>query len=75
MIIPHIIDQFTWNKLIAAKGLGPKGPSINKMKADTLESLLLNLINNEDYKMQAERVSHQMQKEEFEETLYKTIIH
>lgn len=75
MIIPHIIDQFTWNKLIAAKGLGPKGPSINKMKADTLESLLLNLINNEDYKIQAERVSQQMRKEEFEEALYKTIIH
>ena len=38
MIIPHIIDQFVWDKIIFRMGAGPKGVRINKITAKTLES-------------------------------------
>jgi sterol 3beta-glucosyltransferase len=59
MIIPHIIDQFVWNKIAYDKGVGTK---------------ILDLINNADYKIKAEQIKSQMKKEEFKEELYYSII-
>ena len=43
MIIPHIIDQFTWNKIIHEKGLGPLGMKVSKLTTAKLEPKLLEL--------------------------------
>jgi len=74
MIIPHIIDQFVWNKIIYKLGLGPKGISIGRLNRKNLETKIIDLVNNEEYIMKAARIAHQMQREDFTEELYKTII-
>ncbi|MEM9337457.1 MAG: glycosyltransferase [Bacteroidota bacterium] len=74
LIIPHIIDQFVWNKLVAAKGCGPLGVSISKLSKRRIEEKLLDLWNNEAYKKQAEKVSHAWQSEAYESELVKELL-
>jgi len=74
MIIPHIIDQFVWNKIINKKGVGPKGIRINKISTINLEPKILELVNNNSFKIKAEQLSHQMKKEDFREELYSSIV-
>jgi sterol 3beta-glucosyltransferase len=74
MIIPHIIDQFVWDEIIYAMGVGPKGIKINKITTKNLEPKILDLVNNSSYKKEAERVASQMGKEDFREEIYKFII-
>jgi sterol 3beta-glucosyltransferase len=73
LIIPHIIDQFVWNRIIAEKGAGPKGVKIGKLKESNLEPLLLDLLNNTGYKTKAEEMGHQMKNENLEEELYQIL--
>jgi sterol 3beta-glucosyltransferase len=74
MIIPHIIDQFVWNKIAYDKGVGPKGIKIGKINTDNLEPKILDLINNSDYKVKAEQIKNQMKKEDYKEELYNSIM-
>jgi len=74
MIIPHILDQFVWNKIIHETGAGPKGIRINKMTSKKLEPKILELMNNTSFKKKAEQVANQMGKENFKEEIYKSII-
>ncbi|MFK8057357.1 MAG: glycosyltransferase [Saprospiraceae bacterium] len=72
MIIPHIIDQFAWNKIVASKGAGPKGPSIAKLqrkKNTQIESLLKDLVSNASYKVNAKRLSQIINSEDHEAAL------
>ena len=73
MIIPHIIDQFVWNRILANLGVGPKGIKINKISSQNLEPLLLDLMNNPNYKTRAEEVAKQMNQEDFDDELYEAI--
>jgi len=73
LIIPHIIDQFIWNRIIYKKGAGPKGIRINKITTKNLEPKILELMNNRFYKDNAEQISSQMQKENFIKELYESI--
>ncbi len=74
MIIPHIIDQFVWNKIINNMGAGPKGIKIDKITTKNLEPKILELVNNSSFKKKAEQVASQMGKENFREEIYKSII-
>ncbi|MCD6440528.1 MAG: glycosyltransferase family 1 protein [Candidatus Marinimicrobia bacterium] len=74
MIIPHIIDQFVWNKIIDEMGVGPKGIRIDKITAKNLEPKILELVNNTSFKKNAEKVAGQMEKEDFREELYNSIV-
>ena len=74
MIIPHIIDQFAWNKLIYQRGAGPLGSKISKLKAGSFYEKLHDLWNNSEYKRKAEQLSISMQSEEFNEELVDMII-
>lgn len=67
MIIPHIIDQFVWNKIIAKKGLGPLGVQIGKFNTQTIEYKLLDLYTNATYKKNAEQMGKKMNAEGHEE--------
>ena len=66
MIIPHIIDQFMWCKLLAEKNQGPEGIKIGKIKASNLEPKLLDLYQNNSYKKNAEMLGNKMKKEDYE---------
>ncbi len=74
MIIPHIIDQFVWNKIINNMGVGPKGIKIGKITTKNLEPKILELVNNTSFKKKAEKVASQMEKEDFREELYNSIV-
>lgn len=74
LIIPHIMDQFAWNDLIAAQGAGPKGMSIKKLTAERLEPALLKLWNHEPYKRRAKEMAHRMSQENFEEELIEFVL-
>ncbi|WP_020568917.1 glycosyltransferase [Neolewinella persica] len=49
LIIPHIIDQFFWNKRVAALGAGPLGIKIKQLNETTFEQLILDLRSNVSY--------------------------
>jgi UDP:flavonoid glycosyltransferase YjiC (YdhE family) len=74
LIIPHIIDQFVWNKIISKMGAGPKGIKIGKITTGTLEPKILELVNNHSYKKKAAQIAIQIGKENFREEIYNTII-
>jgi len=74
MIIPHIIDQFVWNKIICNMGAGPKGVKISKITTKNLEPKILELVNNTSFKKKAQKVASQMEKEDFREELYNAIV-
>lgn len=74
MIIPHIIDQYSWNDLVSNLGVGPKGIAINKITRQKLESRILDLFQNQSYKTKAIQVSKEMKKENFRKKLYETIV-
>jgi sterol 3beta-glucosyltransferase len=74
MIIPHIIDQFVWNKIVSDIGAGPKGVKISRCTAKNLEPGILDLVNNDKYKKKSEQIKIQMGREDFTEELYQTII-
>jgi len=63
LIVPHFIDQFFWNESICKLNLGPKGVSIKKINTQKFEDKLLDLLNKEEYKQNAEAVGEQMQSE------------
>lgn len=74
MIIPHIIDQFVWNKIINKRGVGPKGIKIGKITTKNIEPKILELVNNSSFKKKAEKLANQMRKEDFREELYNSIV-
>jgi sterol 3beta-glucosyltransferase len=74
MIIPHIIDQFVWNKIIYDMGAGPKGVKVGKITTKNLEPKILELVNNSSYKNKAKQVASQMEKENFREEIIKKIV-
>ena len=73
MIIPHIIDQFVWNKIASDLGVGPKGIKIGKITEQSLEPLLLDLFNNNTYQQKAQEISLKMQQENFSDLLYQQL--
>lgn len=74
LVIPHIIDQFFWNSLLARRGLGPKGPSITKLSESRLQPLLKDLWNNPDYKHRAGELAAEMAREDFRQDVLDTIL-
>ena len=74
MIIPHIIDQYAWNNLVSDLGIGPKGIAISKIKSKNLEPKILDLFQNQSYKIKAHKISKKIKEKNYKESLYKTII-
>jgi len=73
MIIPHIIDQFIWNKIVHEKGAGPKGIKIRQITTKTLEPKILELVDNPTFKKNAEELAGKMKNEDFTEDFYRVI--
>lgn len=74
MIVPHILDQFVWNRILSGLGAGPQGVRIGKISRKNLEPKILNLVNDPSYRKQAEHIAEKMKKEHLREDLYRTII-
>lgn len=65
MVVPHIIDQFMWNRTLAELGVGPKGPGITKISEARLTPLLGDLWENPAYKARAGELAARMAREDF----------
>ncbi len=74
LLIPHILDQFFWNKIISKLQLGPEGMSIKNLNEKNFESKLLDLMNNESYKMNTKLISEKMNAESDKDKLYDMIL-
>jgi sterol 3beta-glucosyltransferase len=74
MAIPHFIDQFVWDTLIAELGTGPRGIKVSRMTRKNLEPKILELLSNKSYKENSERIGKQLKEEDYKEKLYQTII-
>lgn len=74
MIIPHIIDQFVWDDIVKSMGAGPEGLGISKISSGNLEPRILELMSNAAYKKKAEEIAGQMEKEDFNEEMYRSIV-
>jgi len=60
IIVPHVIDQFQWNRILHKKGVGPLGPSINKLEKSEFKSKLLDMLSNDRYRKAAKKLANQM---------------
>lgn len=75
MIIPHILDQFVWNKVVGELGAGPTGMKIGKFTPKNLEPKILDLLENAGYKKKAKEIAAEMREEEdLAEELYAAIV-
>lgn len=73
LIIPHVIDQFVWNSLVAENGFGPKGIKIGKLSEEQFEPLVLDLWNNDSYKEKVDQISNAILNEDFGDELAELI--
>ncbi len=69
LIIPHITDQFEWDRAISEKGLGPKGVNIEKITAQRLEPKVIDLFDNQSYIKKAGLIKELISKEDFTDDL------
>jgi UDP:flavonoid glycosyltransferase YjiC (YdhE family) len=74
LIIPHIIDQFVWNKMVYEKGLGPKGMKISQLNARNFEEKVKDLMHNQTYASNVSRLASQMNLEDFENKICEAIL-
>lgn len=73
MIVPHIIDQFVWNKMIFRIGAGPKGPRIDRLNKKELMGKVQDLWTNISYKNKAREIGAKMSNENMAPFLLKEI--
>lgn len=63
LVIPHIIDQFFWNKRVADLGAGPLGVKVKRLEVGNFSNLLLDLREQPAYRSKAEALGQTMKKE------------
>lgn len=74
LIIPHIVDQYVWNKIVFEKGAGPLGLDISQINRKNIEPKILDLVNNGAYKKKAEALGQKMQNERFRTKIYDALV-
>jgi len=73
LIIPHVIDQFSWNDIVYKVGAGPKGIPIKKLPSPHIKALIYDLYHNTGYKEAAANISNQMSSVSQKESLIEFI--
>lgn len=63
LILPHIIDQFYWNRRVAKLGAGPLGVPIAKLTVTDARELLTDLLQKDSYASRAEEIGLAMRAE------------
>ncbi len=74
MIVPHIIDQYFWNRIVENRQLGPFGTSIHDLNANKFEIALINFWTNQAYAKSAKKLAQQIQNEAKRETVLNLVI-
>lgn len=74
MIIPHIIDQFVWNRILYDLKVSPHGIKIGKISRKRLEPKMIELMCNDEFKKRTMQLSQQMNREDFRSEIYNALI-
>ncbi len=74
MIIPHIIDQFVWNRILCDLKISPNGIRISKITRYRIEPKIIELMCNDEYKKRTVQISQQMNREDFRSEYYNALI-
>ena len=74
LVIPHIIDQYVWNKIVFKKGVGLLGIDVSQINLKKLELIILELVNNKSFKEKAEELGQKIRNENFRAEICKSII-
>lgn len=73
LIVPHIMDQYFWNRLIYSKGLGPFGTSIHNFDYEKFGRALKDFWTNPEFKTKALAIAEKMAHEADPQTLVKLL--
>ena len=73
LVVPHIIDQFFWNNLLAKLNIGPKGVKITALRYRGLKTMLAALWQNQEYKTNAIALGEKLRHEDYREALVSLI--
>ncbi len=73
LIIPHIADQFFWNRRLNEMGLGPLGLFIKRLNAANLHPLLQDLYTNPRYYQRAKEVGDDLRQENGKSQLFELL--
>lgn len=60
LIVPHIMDQYFWNRMVYSNGLGPLGTTIHNFDPEKFESALTEFWTNPVFKNNAARIAEKM---------------
>lgn len=63
LLVPHIMDQYFWNRLVANLGLGPLGIPISKLKPKSFEKVVLEFWNRKEFKNKATEIAIKIEHE------------
>ena len=75
LIVPHIVDQFFWNRIIEKRGLGPLGTSIHNLDAGEFEIALKDFWINSTYPQNAQQIATRIKTETERETVLNLVLH
>lgn len=74
LVIPHVIDQPFWARIVQDKGLGPEPLPIKNLNEPEFESRLIELYNRDAYKTEALSISNAMATEADQNGLFQFIV-
>lgn len=63
LLVPHIMDQYFWNRLVANLNLGPLGIPISKLKPKSFEKVVLEFWTNQEFKTKAAEIALKIEHE------------
>ena len=74
LIVPHIVDQFFWNRIIEKRGLGPLGTSIHNLDAGKFEIALKDFWTNPEYAVNATEIASKIKLEAKRDTVLNLVL-
>jgi UDP:flavonoid glycosyltransferase YjiC (YdhE family) len=63
LLVPHIMDQYFWNRLVGNLNLGPLGIPISKLKPKSFEKVVLEFWTNQEFKTKAAEIALKIEHE------------
>ena len=74
MIVPHIVDQFFWNRIIEKQKLGPMGTSIHNLDAGKFEIALIDFWTNSVFAENAAKIASKIRIEGKRDTVLNLVL-
>lgn len=63
LLVPHIMDQYFWNRLVANLNLGPLGIPISKLTPKSFEKVVLEFWTKQEFKTKAAEIALKIEHE------------